>query len=260
MSSTIKQSSPPPTEQERAMRDAFADVLKHPFEWCIAVHRPSGRRVVFRVPHEDGNWEVSVPTDVAAAGTGIAAAIGQRTGERMLRALGAGDLDRMKSGLMIVVDANALINMMFQDQPAYEDGQRALAKIREWRLVIAVPMHLLFEIECMTMRKNQLERGMGATGPALSEDAPLWFLPIAIDEVFVRRYRDPSLPYIKAGDFMYMAMAKREAAPLITQDGRLYSAARRAGMSVVRLREFADLDFDGMSELLKNAIRASQPA
>lgn len=249
-----KQPPPTPTAHEDAMRDGFATVVKQEFSWGV-VDDGSERRVVFRVVHDDGNWEVSVPTDVAAAGKGIAAAIGQRTGERMRRALGAGDLDRTKSGLIIVVDANALLNIMFQDQPAYSDGQRALAKIREWRLVIAVPMHVLFEIECMMMRKNQLERGMAAGSPALSEESPLWFLPVAIDEIFVKRYRDPSLPYIKAGDFMYMAMAKREAAPLITEDGRLYRAARRAGMQVVRLREFADLDFDGVLDLLKNARR-----
>lgn len=243
-----------PTASERAMRDGFAAVLKRPFEWGV-VDGASERRVVFRVAHEDGNWEVSMPTDVAAAGTGIAAAIGQRTGERMRRALGGGDLDRMRSGQIIVVDADALLNIMLQDQPAYHDGQRALAKIREWHLVIAVPMHVLFEIECVMMRMNQLEGGVGAGSPALSEETPLWLLPVAIDDVFVRRYRDPTLPYVKAGDFMYMAMAKREAAPLITEDKQLYGAAQRAGMQVVRLKEFADLNFAGVLDLLKNARR-----
>lgn len=236
------------------MRDGFAAVVQCPFDWSV-VEGASERRVVFRVAHQDGDWEVSVPTDIAAAGTGMAAAIGQRTGERMRRALGWGDLDRMKSGLIVVIDACALLNIMLQDQPAYDDGQRALAKIREWQLVIAVPMHVLFEVECMMMRKNQLEGGVGAGSPALSEETPLWFLPVAIDEVFVRRYRDPTLPYVKAGDFMYMAMAKREAAPLITEDRQLYGAARRAGMQAVFLKEFADLDFDGVLDLLKNARR-----
>ncbi len=236
------------------MRDGFAAVVRLPFDWVV-VEGASERRVVFRVAHEDGNWEVSVPTDVAAAGTGIAAAIGQRTGERIRRAVGSGDLDRMKSGLIVVVDACALLNMMLQDQPAYDDGQRALAKIREWQLVIAVPMHILFEVECVMMRKHQLEGGVGAGSPLLSEETPLWLLPVAIDDVFVRRYRDPTLPYVKAGDFMYMAMAKREAAPLITEDGQLYGAAQRAGMQVVRLKEFADLDFDGVLALLKDARR-----
>lgn len=72
----------------------------------------------------------------------------------------------------------------------------------------------------------------------ITEDNPFTILPVPIDQRFYEHYRDPTLPYIKAGDFIFLAMAKRDRCPLISEDGKLRNRAREAGVSVFSIDEF----------------------
>jgi predicted nucleic acid-binding protein len=49
---------------------------------------------------------------------------------------------------------------------------------------------------------------------------------------------DQDLPYLKAGDFIFLAMAKKMGLPLITNDQELYTRSQECGVSVFTPEEF----------------------
>lgn len=69
-------------------------------------------------------------------------------------------------------------------------------------------MHLLFELECMLMRELQVHKRKPPGTKRITEANPLAFQPVAIDQAFLDNYRNPALPYTKAGDFIFLAMAE----------------------------------------------------
>jgi predicted nucleic acid-binding protein len=49
---------------------------------------------------------------------------------------------------------------------------------------------------------------------------------------------DPDLPYLPAGDMLFVAMAKKDAEPLITEDRRQLERAREAEVTAFTLAEY----------------------
>jgi predicted nucleic acid-binding protein len=73
---------------------------------------------------------------------------------------------------------------------------------------------------------------------AISENDPLQITPIPIDETFVTKYYAVDLPYLKAGDLIFVAMAKGDGSVLITEDDTQYKKAKEAGVTVYRIKEY----------------------
>lgn len=69
---------------------------------------------------------------------------------------------------------------------------------------------------------------------------PLKLSGIPIDEAFVSKYLDVSLPYLKAGDFIFLCLAKKESAMLLTDDAKLRARAIEAGVDALTTAEFLE--------------------
>jgi len=65
---------------------------------------------------------------------------------------------------------------------------------------------------------------------------PIEQVPIDLD--FVKEYLDQDLPYLKASDFIFLAMSKKMGLPLITNDQELYTKSQECGVSVFTPEEF----------------------
>ncbi len=53
---------------------------------------------------------------------------------------------------------------------------------------------------------------------------------VPIDEMFVKTYYDESIPHLRAGDYPFVAIAKRDDLPLITEDKAQRNAAIQTGV------------------------------
>jgi rRNA-processing protein FCF1 len=61
---------------------------------------------------------------------------------------------------------------------------------------------------------------------------------VPIDMAFLDHHPTGDLPHLKAGDLIYLAMAKADKVPLITEDQGLYDKAREAGVAVFKISEY----------------------
>ena len=97
-------------------------------------------------------------------------------------------------------------------------------------------MHGLFEIQC-TMRRFTKKDKRIVSSPFSTFEKSIKVRYQPIDEVFLNEFFDVDVPYAKAGDTIYMVMAKKLDLPLITRDGGMYKASKEAGIKVLTITE-----------------------
>jgi predicted nucleic acid-binding protein len=136
----------------------------------------------------------------------------------------------------IVIDSSVLVRIFDEA----EDGHGQAVKIGHYLvdngIRVRIPYHALFEVSSTFKRKNQ--SGSLKAYQGIAEMNPLLVDPVPVDEAFFSRYFDASLPYLKAGDSLFLAMAKKDSAILITEDKQQYAAAQSVGVQVFRVEEF----------------------
>jgi predicted nucleic acid-binding protein len=101
---------------------------------------------------------------------------------------------------------------------------------------IPMPLHGLFEIASALKRQGM--EGALQFNANIPETRPFPTQPVPIDEAFFEKYHDPSLPYTKAGDLIFLSIAKKDKRDLITEDKKLYRNAKAAGVSVFTIAEY----------------------
>lgn len=106
---------------------------------------------------------------------------------------------------------------------------------------VRVPMHLFFELECMLMREIQTRGAQPKGTDRITANRPFEIEPFRSTSSSSMRIENPALPDVKAGDFIFLAMAKKEGAVLVTSDDKLLKAARKAEIPAFTLAEFARL-------------------
>jgi predicted nucleic acid-binding protein len=136
----------------------------------------------------------------------------------------------------VVVDTSVLVRVFDQAEAGHSPAARLGLHFVQQRIRIRFPLHALFEVSAALKRKN-LDRKLDPF-KGITETNALLVEPIAINQEFFRRYFDPTLPYLKAGDLLFVAMAKVDGAVLITEDTQQYSAAKAAGVDVCRIDEY----------------------
>jgi len=135
--------------------------------------------------------------------------------------------------MILVVDASAIASTFLPE----EQSQHAQSLMREDRELVA-PDQLLVEIYSVVLRS--LRRGRLTT--AAAEEALTLFRSIPIEFVASNQYLDASLDLAKRGgcsiyDALYIAIAKAQAAPVVTHDRRLAEVARADGVAVIMVMD-----------------------
>jgi len=96
-------------------------------------------------------------------------------------------------------------------------------------VVVTMPSHGWFEVQC-TLQRLRNEGKYVAPEIDGHQQYPLKL--IHIDEKFISKYAMADIPYIKAGDHIFLAVAKVNNISLITSDGNMIKVAKAAGVSV----------------------------
>jgi predicted nucleic acid-binding protein len=136
----------------------------------------------------------------------------------------------------VVVDTSVLVRIFDKAETGHSPAALLGQHFVKYGIRVRFPYHALFELSATLKRKSM----DGKLDPfkGITEDDPLLVQPIAIDEKFFRKYFDPTLPCLKAGDLLFVAMAKGDGSLLITEDTQQYAAAKTIGIEVFRIDEY----------------------
>ena len=144
-------------------------------------------------------------------------------------------------GLMTQVDMKLLVDScVFIDafDPQSSNHSAAVQLLEELSardLLITMPTHGWFEVQCAFQRLSSEQRFVGPT-IAGRMDYPVELMHI--DKPFIEKYAMADIPYIKAGDHIFIAIAKINDYPLITSDAKMITVSKQCGVRVFEPVEF----------------------
>lgn len=100
-----------------------------------------------------------------------------------------------------------------------------------------MPAHGWFEIQC-TLQRLQNENRFN--GPTINGQMNYTVELIDIDAAFITKYQMVDIPYTRAGDHIFLVIAKVNNYPLVTNDLGMTEVARQSGVQVYSPKEYSD--------------------
>jgi len=136
----------------------------------------------------------------------------------------------------ILIDSCVFIDSFDPQSPNHEDSLRLLDDLRNRDILIAMPAHGWFEVQCTLQRLIKEKRFVG---PMVQGQMNYPVELIHIDKLFIQKYSMADIPYIKAGDHIFIAVAKINSCPLVTSDFKMTEVAKHCGVHVFTPAEYA---------------------
>jgi predicted nucleic acid-binding protein len=137
----------------------------------------------------------------------------------------------------IILDASVLTDIFVKSKPRHELGRMLSSYIKKNQVRVTIPMHAIIEVKC-AIDNERLKPGYGEISSDFTEEFPLKLKTISIDQKFLREYLDLSIPYLKAGDLIYILIAKKHQCPFITEDKSQIKIAKSVGIEIYTIKEF----------------------
>ena len=137
---------------------------------------------------------------------------------------------------LVIIDACIIIDAIHSGAENHDEAHKLLERVKKENYKIVMPMHGFFEIQSTFKRISRIE-GLKVESKYNSELKAIKITPVAIDKKFIENYYDVEVPYAKAGDTIYMVIAKKLGLPLITRDNKMYKVAKEAGINVFTVSE-----------------------
>ena len=145
--------------------------------------------------------------------------------------------------MKFLLDTCVFIDSFDPLSPNHKDSMLLLEDLLRRGLIVTMPAHGWFEVQC-TLQKLAKENRLSAPTIAGQHQYPIRLLHI--DKPFIEKYAMADIPYIKAGDHIFVAVAKLNSCPLITSDNRMTVVSKECGVRVFSPGEF-------LSELARSA-------
>ena len=140
----------------------------------------------------------------------------------------------------IVLDASVLSDIFIKSRKRHKLAMGLAKYIKTHRIKVTIPMHAILELKC-AIDNERLIQGRGKLAEIFPQSNPLEINIIAIDEEFIHKYYDLDIPYIKAGDLIYILIAKKHHAILITEDKKQAKVAKSINVETYDIEEFLTL-------------------
>jgi predicted nucleic acid-binding protein len=137
---------------------------------------------------------------------------------------------------LIILDACVVIHALDSNAEQHGEARDLVRHLKEKKFQVVMPMHGFFEIQCAMKRMTRVE-GRRITSPFNAEVKALHITPQPIDHKFIENYFNVEIPYAKAGDSIYIVMAKKLGLPLVTRDKGMYKVSKKAGINVLSISE-----------------------
>lgn len=139
--------------------------------------------------------------------------------------------------MKLLVDSCVFIDAFDPQSPNHTDSLALLEDLRRRAILITMPAHGWFEVQCTLQR---LIAGKRFVGPAIQGQMDYPIELVHIDKPFIEKYAMADIPYIKAGDHIFVAMAKVNGYPLVTSDLKMTEVSKQCGVSVFSPMEFSN--------------------
>jgi len=138
----------------------------------------------------------------------------------------------------LIVDSNVFINSFNGASEFRDESINFLTKMVNVGQQITMPAHGLFEITCSLKRLSEKDRKY--LHPVILGETKYPIEIIHIDSDFIEKYSSVDVPYIKAGDHLFLVVAKHNMLPLITRDKGLTNRAIEANVKVYTPNEYIE--------------------
>lgn len=138
----------------------------------------------------------------------------------------------------IVIDTCVLVDIFISTRPRHAVAVELQKLIRQKSIAVRLPAFALFELH-HAIRQERRQNG----GILVQEENSGWqsTLPVelvSIDEAFIEQHLTLDLPEVRAGDLVFLALAKGESLSLVTEDVTFKIQAVKAGVSVFTIQEY----------------------
>jgi predicted nucleic acid-binding protein len=140
-----------------------------------------------------------------------------------------------KQDSKLLVDSCVFIDAFDPQSSNHPAAVQLLEELRNRGLLITMPASGWFEVQCALQR---LESGQRFVGPFITGRMDYPVRLIHIDEAFIKKYAMTDIPYIKAGDHIFIAIAKVDAYDLITSDAKMLKLSKKCGVNAYEPAEF----------------------
>jgi predicted nucleic acid-binding protein len=142
-------------------------------------------------------------------------------------------------GPCVVLDTSVLADFALGSASRHNDAVRLMEALVARSIRTVVPFHAAIEFMCTLRRVVRCEDGHQSPHAAnMPGTIQLKLLAVPIDSDFMQRYPTSDLPLLKAGDILFLAIARAGAVPLLTEDKKLYSQAKSVGVQSFTIQEY----------------------
>jgi len=139
--------------------------------------------------------------------------------------------------MKLLVDSCVFIDAFDPKSPNHSESLSLLEGLRRRDILITMPAHGWFEVQCTLQRLTAENRFIG---PSIQGQMNYPVELIHIDALFIQKYAMADVPYIKAGDHIFVAIAKVNDYPLITSDSKMTAVSKQCGVRVFSPTEFSN--------------------
>jgi PIN domain nuclease of toxin-antitoxin system len=129
----------------------------------------------------------------------------------------------------VLVDSCVLIDSFDPASANHASSLHLMEALADKEVVVIMPAHGYFEVQC-AIERLKVEKRFNV--PAIDPKKKYRLNLLPIDDGFIAKYKMADVPRLKAGDHIFLAVAKVDNISLITSDTQLLSAGRRASVSV----------------------------
>lgn len=138
----------------------------------------------------------------------------------------------------ILLDSSVFIDGVNSNAENHETSRQLLEWAVNKKKIFSMPAHAWFEIWCTLKRLEKVDKTF--KGCPINGN---WQYPIEmfyIDENFLKKYANTELRYIKSGDHIFLALAKVNNYPIVTNDNKMRDVAEGEGIKVYNPKQFID--------------------
>jgi len=138
----------------------------------------------------------------------------------------------------MVIDASVLTDMFISERKRHDAAKKLAKHIKNQNIRVILPMHAIIEIKSAIEQERKQSSSTNLALDTFPEENPLEFKMVPIDDNFIADYFDKSIPHLRAGDLIYVLVAKKYSCPLITEDKAQYKVAKRIGLETYKIVEY----------------------
>lgn len=146
----------------------------------------------------------------------------------------------MTTRALVVIDTTFLVDLYLCSRPRHIPALEAARLLKAKGAKVVAPFHSMFEVRSAITNEKEVSSTTGKPFTPCLEANEFSYEGLPIDKGFVANYFSDTLPYLKGADSMYLAVAKKEAAILLTNDIKLIKAAKKCGVDVLTPQEFVE--------------------